>query len=280
MDAEQLRAAVHAFPEWHYAIDLPGVRTPVTHPQNVARHERRRRLFFDPLVELYGGSLRGKRVLDLGCNAGYWSLLCVEHGAEFVLGIDGRQMHVDQANLVFEAKEVDPGRYRFVEGNVLTADLDPKPPFQIVLCLGLLYHVSAPVELLRRAAAWTSDLLVVDTTLSLAPGGSFTVRHDPIDDPRSSADDALVLHPSRGAVTTVLGDLGLDVVTLRPRFSTHRSMVDYRRGTRRTFFASKSTDLSGLDAERNTLARKAAEAALWAVGKPIGRALRSGRPRL
>src|SRR5215212_7167970 len=28
--------------------------------------------FFDPLVHLLGGSLTGKRALDLGCNAGFW----------------------------------------------------------------------------------------------------------------------------------------------------------------------------------------------------------------
>jgi tRNA (mo5U34)-methyltransferase len=278
MKTEELRAAVHAFPEWHYEIELPGVRTPVRHRENVMRHERRRRLFFDPLVQACGGSLRGRRVLDLGCNAGYWSLLAVEHGADFVLGIDARRMHVDQASLVFEAKEIARDRYRFVEGDVLTVDLEGDARFDIVLLLGLLYHVSAPVELLRRAAAWSADLLVVDTTLSLAPGASFTIRHDPLDDPRSAAHDGLVLHPSRGAVTTVLEDVGLDVVTLRPRFSNHRSMLDYRRGTRRAFVASRATDLSAFDREPDTLARRGVEAVLWAVGKPVARALRR-RPR-
>ena len=42
-------------------------------------------------------------------------------GADFVLGVDARQMHVDQAELVFEAKGVDRARYRFEQGNVLRA---------------------------------------------------------------------------------------------------------------------------------------------------------------
>jgi ribosomal protein L11 methylase PrmA len=41
-------------------------------------------------------------VLDLGCNAGFWSLAAIDAGADLVVGIDGRQMHIDQANLVFE----------------------------------------------------------------------------------------------------------------------------------------------------------------------------------
>ena len=38
--------------------------------------------------------LKGKRVLDLGCNAGFWSLNAAEAGADFVLGVDGRQIQV------------------------------------------------------------------------------------------------------------------------------------------------------------------------------------------
>ncbi|MGH2699183.1 MAG: DUF1698 domain-containing protein, partial [Actinomycetota bacterium] len=58
-------------------------------------------------MELCGGSLRGKRVLDLGCNAGFWSLEALDRGADFVLGIDGRDMHIEQAEFVFEVKEID-----------------------------------------------------------------------------------------------------------------------------------------------------------------------------
>src|SRR5207244_13180843 len=51
-----------------------------------------------------GGSLQGRRVLDLECNAGLWSLLALQAGAEFVLGTAGRRMFIEQAEFVFEAK--------------------------------------------------------------------------------------------------------------------------------------------------------------------------------
>src|SRR5450759_3603387 len=93
---------VDAFTQWHYEFDLgDGVVTPIFNRDHVNRHKQRARYFFDPLVNhCCGGSLAGKRVLDVGCNAGYWSLKALEAGADFVLGIDGRKMHVDQANLV------------------------------------------------------------------------------------------------------------------------------------------------------------------------------------
>src|SRR5690349_25791 len=95
-----LHERIAAFPRWHYEFDLQGEKTPIYDPTRRNRHLQRRKYFFDPLVQLAGGSLKGKRVLDLGCNAGYWSLLAAQAGADYVLGIDGRQMHIDQSNLV------------------------------------------------------------------------------------------------------------------------------------------------------------------------------------
>src|SRR5262245_43303161 len=99
-----LAAEVARFERWHYQFDLGGVRTPIFDPDHVRRHAERRAYFFEPLVRLCGGSLRGKRVLDLGCNAGWWSLQAIEAGCDHVLGIDGRPAHIEQAELVFRAK--------------------------------------------------------------------------------------------------------------------------------------------------------------------------------
>lgn len=116
MDAQELRERIDSFPVWHYKFDFDGVSTPIFREDYANRHEQRRRVFFDPLVQVAGGTLRGKRVLDLGSNAGYWSLAAIEAGADFVFGIDGRQMHIDQAELVLQAKGIDPERYSFQLG--------------------------------------------------------------------------------------------------------------------------------------------------------------------
>ena len=71
-------------------------------------------------------------------------------------------MHLDQANMVFDAIGVEPNRYRFQLSDIFDLELQEEP-FDIVLCLGLLYHVSKPFELMERIAAWNDDLLVIDT---------------------------------------------------------------------------------------------------------------------
>jgi tRNA (mo5U34)-methyltransferase len=246
---DRLRERVASFPRWHYEFDLDGVRTPIFNRTHVNRHAQRREYFFTPLVRLCGGSLAGKRVLDLGCNAGFWSLAAVEAGAELVVGIDGRQMHVDQANLVFEAKGVDRARYQFLRGDVLTTELDEEP-FDIVLCLGLLYHVSNPVGLMERIGAWSDDLVVFDTTLSTLVGGPFfrLASQNP-EDPRSAVDRPLALHPTSEAVATLAREGGYRCAMLRPSFSSWEGASQYRDGNRRAFICAKRTSLDGLDTE-------------------------------
>jgi SAM-dependent methyltransferase len=247
--SEELRARVASFPRWHYEFDLgEGIRTPITPRSHANRHRQRRAYFFDPLVKLCGGSLAGLRVLDLGCNAGFWALAAIESGAGFVLGVDGRRIHVEQANLVFEAKEVDPRRYRFEVADVFAWDA-PAPPFDIVLCLGLLYHVSKPFELAERIARWNTDLLVIDTTLDRRPGASFRVVGQDVSDPRSSLELPVALHPTSAAVMRMTAAYGYESVMLRPRFTDWTGSERYRDGGRRAFICAKRTPLEGLDSE-------------------------------
>ena len=214
MDPSELQRRIDAFPRWHYRFDLGGVSTPIWDESRINRHAQRRGYFFDPFVAHLGGSLAGKRVLDLGCNAGFWSLAAIEAGCDFVLGIDGREMHVDQAKLVFEAKEIDPSRYEFVVGNLFEMDWSAFGRFDVVLCLGLLYHVNKPVELLERIASVNDDLLVIDTNVSKAPGSFLEFHHESVDDPRNTLGYDLTSHPTPAAMHEMARLFGYETLTL------------------------------------------------------------------
>src|SRR5262249_40080336 len=131
-----LAARIASFPRWHYAFDLAGIRTDTPGVTRALRHARRLEYLLAPLVAACGGSLAGKRVLDLGCNAGFWSLHAYRHGASDVLGVDGRAVHVAQAELVFEVEQAPRSRFRFVEAELRAADWSAWGSFDVVLCLG------------------------------------------------------------------------------------------------------------------------------------------------
>lgn len=277
MDRQAIAERVASFDRWHYEFDLDGVKTPLDDPAERKRHRQRRRYFMDPLIQATGGSLAGKRVLDLACNAGYWSLAAVEAGAEFVHGVEGRQMHVDQANLVFEAKAVDPTRYRFDAGDVFTADLDG--PYDVVMCLGLLYHVSRPIELFGRIGAVGSDLLVVDTAISRHPGAIFRLGYDIGENPRNALADSGVLIPSRRAVVEMAHQVGFAGSVLRCDIDDYTGMLDYQSGERRAFLFSKQTWLHAALFEPLTPPRTARSMMRGVLRRARGAAGRATRRR-
>jgi SAM-dependent methyltransferase len=246
MDAQELEDRIAAFPRWHYRFEFEGgIATPTPDPNFANRHEQRRRYFFDPLVQLFGGTLSGRRVLDLGCNAGMFSLLALEAGADFVLGIDGRELYIEQARLVFEAKGVDPSRYRFELANVF--EWEPDGVFEIVLCLGLLDHTAKPVELFELMSHAGAHALVVDTEISRARSSVFEVSS--LYDPQAVIDHSLVLIPSRQAVLELAHEFGYESVALAQNITDYAGMADYRDQRRLAFLCSKSHTLRGRVAE-------------------------------
>lgn len=247
MDADTIRRRIAEFPTWHYQFDLKGNITPINKPARLNGHEQRKRYFFDPMVRLLGGSLAGKTVLDLGCNAGYWSLAAANAGADFVFGVDGRAMHIDQANLVFEASDVDSSKYEFVEANIYDLDLDRYGPFDVVLCLGLLYHVAKPLELIERISGWNRDVLLIDTMLSVAPGSYLRMRAENPDLPLNAVEQSLVVSPTKEALVRMARSAGYDVAVLKPAFSDYRGAKKYRQGRRKAFLCAKETPLSSID---------------------------------
>ncbi|MHB8533348.1 MAG: class I SAM-dependent methyltransferase [Solirubrobacteraceae bacterium] len=253
MEVQELQERIAAFPLWNYQFEFEGgVRTPLTEAARVNRQVQRRRYFFEALLRLTGGTLEGRRVLDLGCSSGFWALQAVEAGADFVLGIDAREDYIAQAELVFEAKGVERSRYRFEQANLFGCELGER--FDVVLCLGLLSVVAKPLALFELMARAQAPLIVLDTGLSRAPTKLFEVTR--LQEPRNKIDHGLVLVPTRRAVVELAQQFGYDLVPLAFDVSDHTAMEDYRRGERLAFICSKGIATGALAVEpephRNT----------------------------
>ena len=248
MDADELQEKISSFLIWHYEFDFgDGVRTPVPDYGRVNRQNQRRSYIFDALLQAKGGSLRGSRVLDLGCNSGFFSLAAIEAGADFVLGVDGREEYVEQANLVFEAKGVERDRYRFERANIFEQDLNEQ--FDVVLCLGLLDVISKPVSLFERMSASGAEMIVIDTGLARVPLRSAFFEVSRLIEPKNAIDHDMVLVPTRQAVIELGEQFGFKVVPLAQKIADYLGMEDYRNQHRLAFMCAKSTPLGGLAEE-------------------------------
>lgn len=222
---------------WHYRIDLGGVTTETRDPAAMARHEARAAYLLPPLLAVCGGTLAGRRVLDLGCNAGWWSLQAAQAGAAEVVGVDGRPEHVEQAGLVFDRLAPPGARWHFEVGDVTGGGLAGLGRFDVVLCLGLLYHVSRPVELMEAIAGTDADIVLIDTTVVERDHQAFHTGREPLDQRRNAVDRPLILTPTRRAVVELCAEFGYRAVPLAVRMPAGAGVDDFLRGRRLGFLA-------------------------------------------
>jgi tRNA (mo5U34)-methyltransferase len=86
--------------------------------------------------------LSGKSVLDIGCNAGFYSLEMKRRGAARVLGIDSDDRYLAQAQLASEALGFDDIEFR----NLSVYDVGALgEKFDVVIFMGVLYHLRHPL---------------------------------------------------------------------------------------------------------------------------------------
>lgn len=171
----------------------------------------------DAVVDRY--DLRGKSVLDVGCNSGYWLAHYAKHGAARVVGLEGRQLFVDQAEFAWSQNAVLPrDHYHFVCGNVLGdepwREIGARGPYDMTLCAGLLYHLPEYRPLLERIAEVTRELLVVDTRVTHDAEQVLPQKRDRFFNAIAEVPDKAV--PNRARLLACLAELGFTCEVLTP----------------------------------------------------------------
>jgi tRNA (mo5U34)-methyltransferase len=187
---------VDALPFWCHSIDVglgvvtPGVKTPAIHAAELA------------VLQL--PDLRGKSVLDIGAWDGFYSFEAEKRGAARVVALDHfvwaldweakNRYKADCKRQGITAQPFDripelwrfdtlPGKRGFdlcrhalnsrvdaVVCDLMTGDIEALGRFDVVLYMGVLYHMENPLESLKRVRRLTSGIAVIETE-AVAIGG-------------------------------------------------------------------------------------------------------------
>ncbi len=123
--------------------------------------------------------LRGKKVADIGCNNGYYMFRFLEDAPAKIVGFDPSALFKTQFDLI----------ERFAKTGIVYELLGVEhlpfyeEKFDVIFCLGVLYHRSDPVAMLKALAQGLSeggeiylDTFIIDgdDPVALCPSGSYS----------------------------------------------------------------------------------------------------------
>src|SRR3954463_9841179 len=144
----QIQERVRELGEWFHNLDLRGVKTAPNHFLGDYPNFK-----FRKFAHALPADMTGKSVLDIGCNAGFYSIEMKRRGADRVVGIDSDERYLAQARLATEVLGFND--IEFAQLDVYdVAALGGR--FDFVIFMGVLYHLRHPLlalDLIREHVA-------------------------------------------------------------------------------------------------------------------------------
>jgi tRNA (mo5U34)-methyltransferase len=184
MSREERLAIVQAFSYWYHRIYLgDGVYT-LAHP---AYHEE----VWPPFLRALPEDLGGCSVLDVGANAGFFSLQTKLLGAGRVLGVEFWPEYLRQAELCRQVWGLDI-EYRNLDAHRIDTIVDEE--FDLVVFLGVLYHLKHPFYVIEQIGRLCRDAVLIETEIIADdPANSACVRLGPLGQVKSVRSPAGIM---------------------------------------------------------------------------------------
>ena len=149
---EELSQLVKEHGPWFHNIEFPhGILTNPAHPNNPSS-------IWKSVSKLLP-STPGATVLDIGCNGGFMEIELERLGYQ-VDAIDINPLYVRQTTLVKDVFDL--------HCNVSQADISKTSigQYDIILLLGVIYHVDDMIGVLRNALASTKSAMIIETAIN------------------------------------------------------------------------------------------------------------------
>jgi tRNA (mo5U34)-methyltransferase len=164
-DRDDLEARIRALGPWFHNLEIDGIATAPEHfLGNYPAFK------WEGFKHILPDDLEGRSVLDIGCNAGFYSIEMKRRGAGRVLGIDSDPHYLRQARFVAEQLDLE---IEFRQMSVYDlADLGER--FDLVIFMGVFYHLRHPLLALDLLYEHAVDELMLFQSLQR---GSDTVPH-------------------------------------------------------------------------------------------------------
>ena len=170
----QKQAVVERFGEWtSHNIQLGADL--YTIGEKKTGNEVRLRQIVQIVSDIAGKPFNELRILDLACLEGLFATEFARYGAE-VVAIEGREVNIEKARFVKNVLSLD--NLKLVQDDVRNLSKEKYGSFDVVLCLGILYHLDAPdiFSLLERISEVCRKVTLIDTHVSQRSKKSYTYK--------------------------------------------------------------------------------------------------------
>lgn len=166
---EDLEDRIRTLGPWFHNLRIRGIETAPDHflgdyPQ----------IKFAAFRNAIPENLRGKSVLDIGCNAGFYSLEMKRRGAYRVVGIDTDEHYLAQARFAAQMEDAEIEFLRMPVWDV--AALGEK--FDLVIFMGVLYHLRHPLLALDLIHQHVAKDLLLFQSMQRGSSGAASVEED------------------------------------------------------------------------------------------------------
>lgn len=146
-----------ALQAWNHNFELPyGVQTRPGAQQSQGKNlVKLNRLI--PIFELIG--LENKKILDVGCNEGFFSAFMAVKGA-YVTGVDVDELRISKAKYIQKIIK-GIGNVNFRKVDIYSQEFTRLPYYDLCLCLGFIHRVPDPFRAVQ-AISEHSDMIVFE----------------------------------------------------------------------------------------------------------------------
>ena len=136
MTKEEIQENIQKLGKWFHNIDLHGIKTAPDHFLGDYPSVK-----FKGFAHTIPADLSGKTVLDIGCNAGFYSIEMKRRGAARVMGIDSDERYLAQARFAAQVLDAEIEFH-----NMSVYDIGKLgETFDVVIFMGVLYHLRHPL---------------------------------------------------------------------------------------------------------------------------------------
>lgn len=137
LSTQEIEQRVRSLGQWFHNLDLRGVKTAPDHFLGDYPNVK-----WQTFAHAVPEDLTGKSVLDIGCNAGFYSIEMKKRGAARVVGVDSDDMYLNQARFAAEVSGYKDIEFR----NMSVYDVGQLgEKFDLVIFMGVLYHLRHPL---------------------------------------------------------------------------------------------------------------------------------------